>query len=265
MREKGLSARLWARMNARAMLDARVVITLGDGMREALYQHLGRQASRARIEVVPNWADTDQLRPMPKVENPFAIEHDQVDKVTVLYSGNMGTTHDLDTVVKAARILQGERRISFLLIGDGLGRERLESAAAGLANVRLLPRQPWDVLPYSLATGDIAIVTQTPGSEQLSLPSKAYALMAAGCALIACTHSESDLARLIRTWDLGAVCAQGDVQAIADAISLLAREHDILVQSRLRARKLAVERYSLQAVLPRLHDVLECAMSPTSD
>jgi colanic acid biosynthesis glycosyl transferase WcaI len=261
LHEKGLFARLWTRMNARAMLDARVVITLSEGMREALHRHLGRQASCVRIEVVPNWADTDQLRPVPKAENPFAVEHDQVDKVTVLYSGNMGTTHDLDSIVEAASILQSERRISFLLIGDGLGREKTELAAAGLANVRLLPRQPWEVLPYSLATGDIAIVTQTPGSEQLSMPSKAYSLMAAGCALLVCTHGESDLAQLVRTWNLGAVCAQGDVRAMVDAISLLAREHDVLVESRVRARNVAVERYSLQAVLPRLHDALERAMS----
>jgi glycosyltransferase involved in cell wall biosynthesis len=264
LRETGLLARLWARMNARAMLDARVVITLSEGMREALRRHLGQQASSVRIEVIPNWADTDQLRPVPKAENPFAVEHDQVGKVTVLYSGNMGTTHDLDTIVEAASNLQGEHRISFLLIGDGLGREQIELAAAGLANVRLLPRQPWEVLPYSLATGDIAIVTQTPGSEHLSMPSKAYALMAAGCALLACTHSESDLAHLVRTWDLGAVCAQGDVRAMADAISVLAREHDVLVESRVRARNVAVEYYSLQAVFPRLHDVFKRAISPAS-
>jgi len=265
LRETGLFARLWARMNARAMLDARVVITLSEGMREALRRHLGQQASSVRIEVIPNWADTDQLWPVPKAQNPFAVEHDQVGRITVLYSGNMGTTHDLDTIVEAASNLQGEHQISFLLIGDGLGREQIEPAAAGLANVRLLPRQPWEVLPYSLATGDIAIVAQMPGSEHLSMPSKTYALMAAGCALLACTHSESDLARLVRTWDLGAVCPQGDARAMANAISLLAGDHDILVGARTRAREMAVERYSLQAVLPRLYGVLERAISRSSD
>ncbi len=263
LRKNGLLARLWNRMNSWAMLDASVIITLGESMSGALLSQLGQHSSRVRIEVIPNWADTDQLRPIPKAENPFAAEHGQVDKVTVLYSGNMGTTHELDTIVESARMLQGEPRISFLLIGDGLGRDEVERAAAGLGNVRLLPRQPWELLPYSLATGDIGIVTQKPGSERLSMPSKTYSLMAAGCVLLASTHGDSDLARLVRTWNLGAVCAQSDAGALADAISQLARDRDALAESRSRTRRVAVEHYSLQAVLPRLHDVLELAMSQT--
>lgn len=266
IRENGMVSRLWNRMNSRAMLDAGVVITLGDHMREALQGQPGRHAAKPRIEVIPNWADTDLLRPIPKTENPFAIEHDQVDQVTVLYSGNMGITHGLETIVESARLLQGDPRISFLLIGDGLGREKIEHevVASGLANVRLLPRQPWEMLPYSLATGDIAIITQAPGSEQLSLPSKTYSLMSAGCALVACTHRESDLAQLVRTRKLGSVCGQGDARAIADAISLLAEDDDVLSGYRVRARRAAVEHYSLQAVFAGLHDVLAQAMSQAS-
>jgi colanic acid biosynthesis glycosyl transferase WcaI len=266
VREKGLLSRLWRGMNARAMRDARVVITLGEGMREALRRQLGGQASCVRIEVIPNWADTDQIRPIRKAENPFAVEHGQAGRLTVLYSGNMGTTHELDTVVEAAGLFQGDPRVSFLLIGDGLGRDKVERevAARGLANVRLLPRQPWAALPYSLAAGDVAIVTQTPGSERLSVPSKVYSLMAAGCAVIACTHQESDLARLVRDGGLGSVCAQGDARGVAEAISRLAEEPEVLAASRSRARRAAVEQYSLQAVLPRLRDVLGQAMGRPS-
>jgi len=266
VRENGLFARLWTAMNARAMLDARVVITLGERMRETLRAQLGREAGHVRIEVIPNWADTDQVRHIPKAENPFALEHGQVDRVTVLYSGNMGTTHALETIVEAASMLQSDPRILFLLIGDGLGREKVERevVARGLANVRLLPRQPWEVLPYSLATGDVAIVTQTPGSERLSVPSKVYSLMSAGCALIACTHEESDLARLVRDKSLGSVCAPGDARGVAEAISWLAEEPDVLAESRSRSRRVAVEQYSLQAVLPHLRDVLERAMGGAS-
>jgi len=263
LRDKGLLARLWTRMNARAMLDASVVITLGDRMHAALQAQLGRQASRVPIAVIPNWADAEQLRPIPKAENWFAVEHEQVGRVTVLYSGNMGTTHELDTIVESATMLQDDPRISFLLIGDGLGRAALERQveARGLTNVHLLPRQPWEVVPYSLATGDIALVTQVPGSDGLSMPSKVYSLMSVGCALIVCTEPDSDLAQLVKTWSLGAVCLQGDARGLANAISLLAEERDVLAGSRSRARTVAVGSYSLQAVLPRLQDVLGRAMS----
>jgi glycosyltransferase involved in cell wall biosynthesis len=224
---------------------------------------LGRTATEFRIEVIPNWADTDLLQPICKRENPFAVQYDQADKVTVLYSGNMGHTHGLETIVESARTLEKDSRILFLLIGDGLGRRQIEEkvVAYGLANVKLLPRQPWNMLPYSLATGDIAIVTQSPGSEHLSVPSKTYSMMAAGCALVACTHEESDLARLVRANEIGVVCPHGDAQALAEAISVLAGDDRVLSEYRMRARKLAVERYSPQAVFARFCDVLVPAMS----
>jgi glycosyltransferase involved in cell wall biosynthesis len=245
------------------MLEARVIITLGDRMREALERQVGLRAAELKIDVIPNWADTNLIRPITKTENPFALEHNQVDKVTVLYSGNMGITHGLDTLVEAAGRLQGDPRISFLLIGDGLGREQIEGkvVASGLSSVKLLPRQSWEMLPYSLAAGDIAIVTQASGSEHLSLPSKVYSLMAAGCAVVACTDGESDLAELVKTRKLGSVCAQGDAPAVADAISQMASNEDLLSQCRTRARNTAVEQYSLQAVRERLHAALSRAMA----
>ena len=263
IRENGLVARLWNRMNSRAMLEARVIITLGDRMREALERQVGLHAAELKIAVIPNWADTNLIRPITKTENPFALEHNQVDKVTVLYSGNMGITHGLDTLVEAAGRLQGDPRISFLLIGDGLGREQIEGkvVASGLSSVKLLPRQSWEMLPYSLAAGDIAIVTQAPGSEHLSLPSKVYSLLAAGCAVVACTDGESDLAELVKTRKLGSVCAQGDAPAVADAISQMASNEGLLAQCRTRARNTAVEQYSLQAVRERLHAALSRAMA----
>ncbi len=263
IRTNGLVARLWNRVNARVMLDARVVITLGDRMREALERQLGRNAAELQIDVIPNWADTNLLRPMAKPENRFAMEHDQVDKVTVLYSGNMGITHGLETLVESAGMLRGDPRISFLLIGDGLGREQIEGkvVASGLSNVKLLPRQPWENLPHSLAAGDIAVVTQAPGSEHLSLPSKVYSLMAAGCAVVACTNGESDLAELVRTRKLGSVCAQGDAPAVAEAISHLASNEGFLAECRMRARNAAVEQYSLQAVRERLLAALAQAIA----
>ncbi len=263
IRRNGLIARLWNRMNSRAMLEAKVVITLGERMREALERQVGFHATELKIDVIPNWADTSLLRPIAKTENPFAIEHDQVDKVTVLYSGNMGITHGLDTLIESAGMLQGDPRISFLLIGDGLGREQIEGqvVASGLSNVKLLPRQPWEMLPYSLAAGDIAVVTQSTGSEHLSLPSRVYSFLATGCAVVACTDGESDLAELVRTRRLGSVCAQGDAPAVASAVTRMASNEGLLAEYRMRARNTAVEEYSLQAVRERLRAALARAIS----
>lgn len=259
----GWVARVWSRLNRKSFLNARVVITIGDRMAEVLRQELGTDVQRCRIEVIPNWSDTRALRPIPKHENEFAARHGQVDKVTVLYSGNIGQSHDVVSVVEAARILKDDSRIEFMIVGSGLGKKDVEAKIDefGLKNVRLLPPQPLDVLPLSLATGDIAIVTQAKGTEHLSMPSKTYSMMAVGCSILASTHPESDLATLVNDYDLGAVCPQSNPELIANAIRTLVNDPSRLLACKNRSRTIALERFNFEFVFERFSEVLQKAIS----
>jgi glycosyltransferase involved in cell wall biosynthesis len=251
--------RWWTDLNRRAMLEASAIVTISAQMADVLRAQLGAQAAQCRIDVIPNWADTDELKPLPKQANPFALEHGQVDKVTVLYSGNMGRTHGLGAIVEAARLLRDDARLSFLLIGDGLGRAELEQSALrhDLTNVVFCPLQPWEQVPYSLATGDIAVITQAGDSANLSLPSKTYSMLAVGCALIACTHRPSDLAALVDVSDLGGVCPPGDGAALAQTIQQLAGDPSRLAACRARARQIAEQQFSIQAAVRQWAMVLQ--------
>ena len=52
--------------------------------------------------------------------------------------------HGLGAVLKAAKLLEAEKSIHFLLVGDGAEREKLlrEKEALGLDNVTMLGQQP---------------------------------------------------------------------------------------------------------------------------
>lgn len=258
LRKRGLLDRLWTSLNRRTMSRAQVVITLGERMAKTLQAQSGDKSPSHSIEVIPNWADTDWLRPIPKAENPFACQLDQVDKVTVLYSGNMGNTHNVNVIVEAARRVEHNSQVSFLLIGDGAGRQEIEKQTEryALGNLRLLPYQPWEILPYSLATGDIAVITQAPDSERLSMPSKTYSMLAAGCAVIACTDTDSDLADLVLKNEVGLVCPPQNDAALAEAITTLASDRRFLEACRARARSAALTNYNSQVVFGRYREIL---------
>lgn len=233
----GLIARLWRACNRWSLNGAAAVVTLGHAMAGVL----AAQAPGATIVVIPNWADTDAIRPLPKNENPFAIEHDQVGRVTILYSGNIGKTHGVSLLVDAASRLSDLNDLHFLVIGDGLGLARVREAAtlAGLENLTLLPLQPWSTVPLSLATGDIAVVLQEGDSAHLSVPSKTYSLMAAGCAVVASTVPGSDLARLVEDSHMGGVVTANDAEALASAIRDLHDHPQALEAARASARDAA--------------------------
>lgn len=250
------ATRAWAALNRRAFLGAEIVITIGDRMASAIRRQLGDASGRCRLEVVPNWADTTELRPLAKATNPFACEHGQAGKLTVMYSGNIGATHGLGGMTGAARRLSDRSDVHFLIIGDGLGVEEIRGATEGLKNVTLLPPQPWERLRESLATADVAVVAQAPGTEDLSVPSKTYAALATGSAILGLTSDDSDLAQLVREQRVGAVFGRDDVAGITATIEAWADRPELLQPMRERARAVAESRYSHEAVREQLRGLL---------
>lgn len=256
-------ARMWRTLNRKAMKDARVVITLGEAMAETLRgQLLSRRPLDKPIEVIPNWADVDHIRPLPKCSNSFARAHGQIGKVTVMYAGNVGATHGLEILASTAEALKNDSRISFMVVGDGLGLDGLvkEAEARRLTNIEFLPPQPWSALPEMLATADIAVVAQRAGTEALSMPSKAYSSLAAGSALLALTSRQGDLARLVIDHRVGLVSPQGDVAGLVGCLRRLTDGEAELREMRLIARRVAVEIFSGE----HAYRLLRASLTPVS-
>ena len=129
-----------------------------------------------------------------------------MDKKVIVYSGNMGHTHDLMTLMQTAKELQNiEKSFHFLFIGDGSQKESLQNFKKNhnLINVSFLPYQDPEVLPFSFASADFGVVSLGSGAESLSVPSKTFYLLSAGAAIIAITESGSEIESLINENNCG--------------------------------------------------------------
>ena len=200
------TVQLWRWLNRGAYESAASVITLGQHMADVLSSQFdARRTVDGMVRVVPPWADTDVLRPLPKQDNWFARKHGQVDKITIMYSGNMGLGHDLETVMEVAEQLADDDRFHFVLIGAGPKWEWLNrtQSAKRLTNVTILGWQPESVVPYSLAAADLALVSLEPELTGLAVPSKAYAFLAVGTPLAVLCDAHCELADLVREFDCG--------------------------------------------------------------
>jgi glycosyltransferase involved in cell wall biosynthesis len=196
--------------------------------------------------VIPNWASTDWIKPLAKEKNEFAKKYDQIGKLTVMYSGNLGQTHDIGTILKVAKELKGNDSIRFMIIGDGAKKSIVEQAKSedDLNNLTVLGFQPETVLPYSLATADIAVITLDKGSEGLSVPSKTYYAMASGAALIALCEEDSEVALTIEKHDCGFVIKPGDTDTMVKAILELLSDKEKLKRYKTNSRSAAEKFYS---------------------
>ncbi|MBD89400.1 MAG: hypothetical protein CL940_03625 [Deltaproteobacteria bacterium] len=247
--------RTWRVLNRWAFDGAQAVITLGPSMANAVAQQM---SSPERLHVVPNWADVSELVPLDYDENAFAQAHAHADRVTVLYSGNMGASHGLEGLVEAMSALPEELPVEALLIGDGLGRQTIEERleARPIPRLKLMDYQPWEVIPRSLATGDVAVVAQAADSAHLSVPSKTYSALAVGSAILAITPRDSDLGRLVIEEGVGWVCEPGDTAALVGVLRSIPEDRDGLSRAQTAARALAERRFSEDAVAAEFQRIL---------
>jgi glycosyltransferase involved in cell wall biosynthesis len=209
--------RIWRWLNRKSYEHAEMVMTLGEYMSATLSRGFDPLKTRAgRIEVVYPWADTELIRPLAKSENWFAERHGQVDKLTVMYSGNMGLGHDIETMLEAAEQLRGEPKVHFMFIGAGPKWQVVEDRVREkkLTNVTLLPWQSEEVVPYSLTTADLALVSLEEEMAGLAVPSKAFSSLAAGVPLVVVCSRDTELASMIKRFDCGRMIHPGQPEEL---------------------------------------------------
>jgi colanic acid biosynthesis glycosyl transferase WcaI len=251
--DEHLLTRVWRWLNRIILSRAERVFTLGPCMAQVLGQYVA--GGTEQITVIPTWADTESIRPLPKESNPFALQYGQVGKLTVQYSGNLGLTHELDTMIQAAEKLQDYTDIHFMIIGFGPAWEKVVQSASQLRNMTALPLQPVDVLPYSLSTADVSVVTLRKGIEGVSMPSKTYHAMAAGAALLGVSHSPSDLESVIERCRCGINVEPGDVDGFVQAVVKF-RETEYLAECRKNSRHAAETEFSRTVNVQRVLDAI---------
>lgn len=260
---RSLISRVWRRLNQLALHNADRVITISPQIANMLLQYWPTGNDRAQIDIVPTWVDTDRIRPFPKAENWFAQKHLQVEKLTVLYAGNLGAMHDISMLPEVADRLRDHVTVHFLIIGEGARKKDLDARCAelGLQNVTLLPLQDESVLPYSLATGDVALVALASGAEGVCMPSKTYYMMAAGNALLGLSQAGSDLDMVIQKYQCGVNIFPGDVDSAVRAITQYLANPAILQSHRQAARQAAESYFSRDACIPKMLDIIRPLVS----
>ena len=223
VKEDSFIVKIWGRLNRSLLNKADKVFTISKYMGDTLKTYYERHDN---MVIIPNWVNNNFIKPIPKSENWFVAKHNLQDKFVVLYSGNMGVTHDIESIIEAADKLKSQKQIQFVLIGDGTKKEKIEQMINDkkLNNVLLLPFQDAEVVPFSMASADISIVTLAEGAGSLSVPSKTYYMMATGSAIIAVAQTDSELVHLVDEYKIGVSVTPRDFTSLASTIVALSQD-----------------------------------------
>jgi colanic acid biosynthesis glycosyl transferase WcaI len=193
------------------------VVALGRCMRERL---LAKGAPADRLHTIGVWSDEEEVAPGPREGNRYREEWGIGDRMLVMYSGNFGLGHDVETFLGAAGLLRQEDRIRFAFVGGGKRKPEVEARVRGegLSNCVLAPYQPRERLGELLGAADLHLVTLRPGVEGIMVPSKFYGIMASGRPAILVGGAEGEIALTIAEERCGAVVAAGDAAGLAAAL-----------------------------------------------
>jgi glycosyltransferase involved in cell wall biosynthesis len=229
------------------------VIVLGEDMRRRV---LDRGVPPAKIDVVPNWADTAAVRPVepsPALRREWSLNGEFV----VMYSGNLGLSQNLEHVLEAARRLQDEP-IAFVFIGEGAAKGGLMATAKdyGLDNMRFLPYQPKERLAESLGAADLHLIPLRCGLAGYMVPSKLYGILAAGRPYLASVDADSEVALVTREHGTGVVVDPDNPHALIDALRWCLAHQDELAAMGRRGRRLAEDRFDRRQSVRRFGEVL---------
>lgn len=223
----GIVAKVWKHLNKRPLSDAHLVVTLGPAMRKRILQSASNEIDPEQVHVIYNW-ESSSIQPLPKDANWFAKRLGVDEVFTVLYSGSISEYHNIETIIRAAPELPDTQ---FLIIGKGSKKGELIDLADQLdvrgKNVRFLPFQPREQLPYSLTSCDVSVVSVQSGFKGINVSAKLPTALAVGRPVLVLSQPGDDEAKIVERFDAGIHVTQGDEQGVVDAIRLWRANPDI--------------------------------------
>lgn len=228
------------------------VSTISDRMMDRLSAKTNGKCNRV---LFPNWVDLDHIRPLQGA-NPF---REQLgigpDTLILLYSGNMGQKQGLEMLLEAAGLLADQHRYRFIMCGDGVARNRLQSMAEGLDNIRWLPLQPIERLNELLNLADIHLLPQSSDVADLVMPSKLTGMLASGKPVIATAASGTQVAQVVA--HAGCVVPPGDITALVQAIEKLGEDEPLRYRLGSAGRTWIENEWGKEKVLKAFEDELQ--------
>jgi glycosyltransferase involved in cell wall biosynthesis len=172
------------------------------------------------ITLIPNGADISFFN--GQVDPKIRKELDWTNKFIVLYAGAHGMSNDLVVVLEAAKLLEKEKRIHFVLLGDGKDKPTLVDKAKqlNLQNLTFLNPVPKNKIAEILSSADACIAILKPiEMYKTTYPNKVFDYMAARKPVILAI--DGVIREVVEKAGCGVFCNPGDPKALADGCQFL--------------------------------------------
>lgn len=217
------------------------------------------EVSSERVHVIPAGVDLDNFEAFD------AKREKEGDTFKVLYIGALSPAYDFDYVLKAANQLSSERRIKFIIQGEGeLGAHlRLKVEEMKLQNVdvilKVVGRRE---VAKTLGSAD-ALLLPLRKLEYTGISSKLYEYQASGRPVICCARGQP--AEYISQTSSGIVVDPGDYDGLSRVVLFLYNNRDVAEKFGKAGREYVEEKLSCKSIGLKMENVFRNATAHVKD
>lgn len=215
--DRDVSVRMFEWLNRAILRSADTVIALDGAMAQRLER---KRPVRDKLVIVPPWPEEDEVQAVPHEDNPFRRQHGLDGKTVIMYSGTLGPSNPVTTILDAAERLEDDPRVVFLFVGGGTG--MAEVKARKRPNVRCLPYEPLSRMRFSLSAGDVQLVSLGDDMAGIVHPCKVYGAMATSRPILFLGPANSHVSEMMAECTFGWQVRHGDVDGAVRAIREIA-------------------------------------------
>jgi len=211
-----------------------------------------------RVRVVPNWVNTDEIFPGSR-RNGFSKKWDIEDKFVVSFAGVIGYSQDIDIVLDSVRYLKDCPDLWFVIVGDGVVKERLVKKAleSGIRNVLFIPMQPKEIYPLILHSSDVCLATLKKEVKTPVVPSKILGIMAAGKPVVASLDLSGDAPKIIEEAKCGVCVEPENAKLFSEAILKFYNNRSLAEEYGNNGRMYAENNFSLKKCVEIYKDLIK--------
>ena len=253
--KKGFLYHLAEKWEKRCYKQAQKILVNSSAVFEELKNIKGVPSSK--LELIPNGADLEffkEINDNDKINEDYNIKN----KFVVLYTGLLGFAQAPEVMIDAAKILENNKDIVFLIVGGGPLKKDLESKIKNLKldNVILSGQRPREEMPIFVSRGDICLIPYKNSSTfQKNVPSKMFDYMASGKPII--INLEGAASDIIEKAQAGLVIEPENTSALAKAIEQLYNNKFLRKKMGDLGRSYVEKYYDKKEISKQLETILE--------
>jgi glycosyltransferase involved in cell wall biosynthesis len=235
--------------------NASHIIALSPGMYDGV---ISTGIPKEKVSMIPNMSKIDVFRP----RNRSVFDYNQLnwdpDTFKIVYFGSMGIANGMDYILDAAKLLITERKIEFIIIGNGSTKNELMERAIKeeISNLVFINSVPLNALSEMVNLCDISLVTfaNIPILATNS-PNKFFDSLSAGKPII--VNSPGWTKDIVERYECGVYANPADPESLAIQIKNLFKNQELVKKMGVNSRILAEKTYDKSILCDQFYKVVK--------